>query len=50
MVPKAVPKMVPHFAITPISIGFLCLKKGEVVPVIGLEPTTPSLRMTCSTS
>ena len=24
--------------------------EGDLVPVIGLEPTTPSLRMTCSTS
>ena len=32
------------------AIGISTMMKRRMVPVIGLEPTTPSLRMTCSTS
>ena len=47
---KAVPKMVRIHKETPVFLDFLTLMWGFLVPLKGLEPPTPSLRMTCSTS
>jgi hypothetical protein len=43
------PKILPEpICVTGKDFGFK--SQTDLVPVIGLEPTTPSLRMTCSTS